>query len=64
MKADAEMNNIDKELDDLSLTGFVISAIFGMEGIPDDAWNIGMESNKYRAGQAKRSGIDIYYIKN
>ena len=37
MKADAEMNNIDKELDDLSLTGFVISAIFGMEGIPDDA---------------------------
>ena len=47
MKADAEMNNIDKELDDLSLTGFVISAIFGMEGIPDDAWNIGLESNKY-----------------
>ena len=34
IKSEAEMNNIDKELDDLILTGSVIIAISGMEDIP------------------------------
>ena len=47
------MNNIDKEPDDMSLTGSLISAIYGMEDIPADAWNIRLESNKYGDGLSK-----------
>ena len=54
------MNNIDKELDDMSLMGSITSAISGMGDISDDAWNIGMESNKYGVGLAKSSFIDTY----
>ena len=56
------MNNIDKELDDMSLTGPVISDIFCMEDIPDDSWNIGMESKKYGARLAKSICIDKYCV--
>ena len=36
-KVGAKMNHIYKELDNLSLSGSVISAISGMEDIPDNA---------------------------
>ena len=41
-KAEVEINNIDKELYYMNLTGSVISAIYGMVDIPDDAWKIGL----------------------
>ena len=52
------MNNIDDELEDMSLTGSIISAISGMEDPPVDAWNIGMEYDKYGAGLAGIHWID------
>ena len=52
IKSEAEMNNIDKELDDLILTGSVIIAISGMEDIPANTWNFGLEYNRYGAGLA------------
>ena len=58
MKSDAKINNIDEELDDLTLAGSVISAICSMEDIPADSWNIWMESNKYGAGLANINHID------
>ena len=61
-KAEAKMNHNDKDLDDMSLTGYVISAIYGMKDIPDDGWNISLESNKYGAGLAKIICIDTYRI--
>ena len=47
MKAQAKMNNIDEELDYISLSGSVISVISDMEHISDDTWNIGLEYNKH-----------------
>ena len=40
----------------MRLTGSIISAIYGMEEIHGNAWNIGTESNKYGAGLD-----DIFY---
>ena len=36
-KVEKDMNHIDEELDDMSLRGSVISAVYGMEDIPGDA---------------------------
>ena len=41
-KAEVEINNINKELYYMSLTGSLISAICGMVDIPDDAWKIAL----------------------
>ena len=34
-----------------------------MEEFPADAWNIGLEYNKFRAGLAKSNRIDTDFIK-
>ena len=61
IKSEAKINNIYKELDDLILTGSVISAIYGMKDTPVNAWNIGLESNKYGSGLAKINCIYFLY---
>ena len=42
IKEEVEINNIERELYDMRLTGSLISAIYRMLDIPDDAWNIGL----------------------
>ena len=61
-KVEYKMNHIEEELYDLSLTVYVISTINFMEDIHDDAWNIGLEYNKYGSRLAKSSCIDTYCI--
>ena len=47
------MKHIDEELDYMILTGSVISTIYRMDEIPDNDWDIGLESIKYGDGLAK-----------
>ena len=61
-KEKSEINKINKEIDDLSLTGFVISTITSMEVIPVDSSNIGLGSDKHGAGLAKTSHINKYCV--
>ena len=56
--AEAKINDIREELDYLSFTGSVISAITSMEYIPVNAWNIGLEYNNYGAGLDKINHMD------
>ena len=56
------MNNIDEELEYMSLTGSIISTISGMEDPPVDVWNIDLEYDKYGSRLAKIHCIDIYFI--
>ena len=60
--SEAEMNNIKKEIYDLSLTGSVISTIYGTEDIISDTWNIELGYNKYVSGLVNINCVDIYCI--
>ena len=57
-KAEADINNINNELEYMSLTGYIISEISSTEDPTVDAWNIGLEYNKYGTGMAKIHCID------
>ena len=60
---EAKTNNIDKELKDMIITGSIIIAIYGMEYPPANAWNIGLESDKYGAILAEIHFIDTAFIR-